>query len=197
MASTEPLQGEAGQASKELQPLRRQSEASLAEETSVSRYDLKAPQETPSVTESQSGRGLSQEAAGGHLGLLSPEPRQDTQVPRLGPTLLLGLEAIFTTPREPLTGTRDRLEASEPESSKGHEVDTTAPSTALVGGPLASSSEEPAASFVEGSVGAPGLESTPKWPVSWHGRGLLTHPALRLCTPEPSASCRDHVAPRA
>ncbi|KAF7466788.1 hypothetical protein GHT09_001941 [Marmota monax] len=169
VASSEPLPGEPTRASRALQPLTRHLEARLAEETLVSRFSLK---EMSSVTGSkeppQSGRGLSQEGAGGNLGPLSPEPSQDME--RQGLTSLLGMDAIFTTPREQQTATRDSLEASEPESSKGHEVDPTAPLTALVESPLASSSEEPA-------VRAPDLESTPKWPVSWRGSGAAHTPS--------------------
>ncbi|XP_046280831.1 uncharacterized protein C1orf127 homolog [Marmota monax] len=169
VASSEPLPGEPTRASRALQPLTRHLEARLAEETLVSRFSLK---EMSSVTGSkeppQSGRGLSQEGAGGNLGPLSPEPSQDME--RQGLTSLLGMDAIFTTPREQQTATRDPLEASEPESSKGHEVDPTAPLTALVESPLASSSEEPA-------VRAPDLESTPKWPVSWRGSGAAHTPS--------------------
>uniref|UniRef100_UPI00403851A0 ciliated left-right organizer ZP-N domains-containing protein n=1 Tax=Callospermophilus lateralis TaxID=76772 RepID=UPI00403851A0 len=169
VASSEPLPGEPTQASRALQPLTRHLEARLAEETLVSRFSLK---ERSSVTGSkeppQSGHGLSQERAGGNLGPLSPEPSQDME--GQGPTSLLGMAAIFTTPGEQQTDTRDHLEASEPESSEGHEVDPTAPLTALVESPLASSSEEPA-------VRAPGLESTPKWPVSWRGSGAAHMPS--------------------
>ncbi|XP_047405269.1 uncharacterized protein C1orf127 homolog isoform X8 [Sciurus carolinensis] len=189
-ASTEPIQGEPAQASKEFQPLMRHPEASPAGDTSVSRYYLKLPQETLSVTQSkeppQSGHVLSQEGARGHLGLLAPEPSQVTEGP--GRTLLPGVDAIFITPRGQRTDTRAPRGTSE-----RHELDPAAPLTALVENPLASSSEEPAASFLEGSVRAPNLESNPKWPVSRCGSE-----AARTSSPYPlQGSCGSPVTPSA
>ncbi|KAM4805723.1 ciliated left-right organizer ZP-N domains-containing protein isoform X2 [Urocitellus parryii] len=150
VASPEPLPGGPPQASRALQPLTRHLEARLAQGTLKERSSVTGSKEPP-----RSGRGLSQEGAGGNLGPLSPEPSQDME---------------GQGPREQQTATRDPLGASEPESSKGHEVDPTAPLAALGESPLASSSEEPA-------VRAPDLESTSKWPVSWRGSGAAHTPS--------------------
>ncbi|XP_077883701.1 ciliated left-right organizer ZP-N domains-containing protein [Ictidomys tridecemlineatus] len=150
VASPEPLRGGPPQASRAPQPLTRHLEARLAQGTLKERSSVTGSKEPP-----RSGRGLSQEGAGGNPGPLSPEPSQDTE---------------GQGPREQQTAPRGPLGASEPESSKGHEVDPTAPRAALGESPLASSSEEPA-------VRAPDPESTPKWPVSWRGSGAAHTPS--------------------
>ncbi|XP_011904771.1 PREDICTED: uncharacterized protein C1orf127 homolog isoform X1 [Cercocebus atys] len=138
MAAPEPVSGEPGQASEELQPLMRPWRARLAAEALVSHHSPRESQETSSGIEverpSQTGPGFPREGARGLVDFSSSEPREDME--GLGLSTLLGRDATFSTPsvRQPDPSACAR--ASGPELTRTPRVRPAAPLAVLPVEPL-------------------------------------------------------------
>uniref|UniRef100_A0A2K6KHX5 Chromosome 1 open reading frame 127 n=1 Tax=Rhinopithecus bieti TaxID=61621 RepID=A0A2K6KHX5_RHIBE len=169
MAAPEPVLGEPGQASEELQPLTRPWWAKLAAEALVSHHSPRESQETSSGIEverpSQTGPGFPREGARGCVDLSSSEPSEDMEGPGL--STLLGRDATFSTPSVRQPNPSACAGVSGPELTGMPRVRPAAPLAVLPMEPLPAELIRPAAlltpktSSVGGSDQALYLESTP------------------------------------
>nr|XP_007978777.2 uncharacterized protein C1orf127 homolog [Chlorocebus sabaeus] len=169
MAAPEPISGEPGQASEELQPLMRPWRARLAAEALVSHHSPRESQETSSGIEverlRQAGPGFPREGARGLVDFSSSEPSEDMEGPGL--STLLGRDATFSTPSVRQPDPSACAGASGPELTGTPRVRPAAPLAVLPMEPLPAELVRPAAlltpktSSAGGSDQALYLECTP------------------------------------
>jgi hypothetical protein len=106
----------------------------------------------------------------------------------LGFTILLGSDAIFTTPRGRQPDASANLMTSGPESL-GDSVGPVGLLTAFPESPVLPTSKKPAVSSTGGSNRVPDTESAPKWPMGLpelgaaHTSSPLSSPTLSLRAP--------------
>ncbi|XP_070956970.1 uncharacterized protein C1orf127 homolog isoform X1 [Macaca nemestrina] len=147
MAAPEPILGEPGQASEELQPLTRPWRARLAAEALVSHHSPRESQETSSGIEverpSQTGPGFPREGARGLVDFSSSEPSEDMEGPGL--STLLGRDATFSTPSVRQPDPSACAGASGPELTGTPRVRPAAPLAVLPVEPLPAELIRPAA----------------------------------------------------